>query len=256
MLVAGKAGLSDDEVILLKSLMERAQGSSDDSDWSHNVESRTTNVKHQIQEVQGDLRHLIKYFGPHVVCAGGAPRNWYFNKEARDYDYYILTPLVIHEGKESILRMLRSSLSALCGNSVNLKEISGKGNGNKCGYSDPHIKYVFRMEYCGTERDFIFLKWSAKACITGAGTEGMLPYATFVVDNFGCSISETAMYPVRSSRHSGDKYHFEFYRTDRFNRSVKDRTIKLRATSSQYKLKLQSYFKGWKFVQDGMKVSF
>lgn len=248
-------GLTPAEEAQLNELLIKSRGDSDESSWGHNKDTRSGAVRRQISTAEFDMKFLIRTFGPHVVCAGGAPRNWYFNKEARDFDYYILTPLVLHNGKANVEEALKGMLLELTGHN-DFEDIRGS-DGAAGSYSDPHIDFVLRASWDGQERDFIFLKWDVKAVIDGSGTQGVLPFAKFVVDNFGCTISEAALCPVWDSKGWGSSsHHFEFYRSDRFNKSVKTKTIQLRATSEKYAMKLRSYFKGWTIKKGNLECRF
>ena len=45
-------------------------------------------IKHQ-KEVATKLLHTLEGADPYAILAGGAPRDWYFNKPANDLDFYV-----------------------------------------------------------------------------------------------------------------------------------------------------------------------
>ena len=68
-------------------------------------------------EKQKDIANIIydrlRLADPHCILAGGAPRDWYFGKEAKDLDFYFVSTT-------RTIRSTRKQLEALLGKEVSL----------------------------------------------------------------------------------------------------------------------------------------
>ena len=97
------------------------------------------------------MRHVEEQGLPQMYLAGGAPRNWYFDKEAKDLDFYI-------EGEMSyeIFRML-SEAGVDFVKYLNLDEMREEGCGENYTSCDS-VSAILYGELCGQELQVMFTK--------------------------------------------------------------------------------------------------
>lgn len=46
----------------------------------------------QQKDIADKILDKLRIISPYAILAGGAPRDWYFGKEARDFDFYFYSP--------------------------------------------------------------------------------------------------------------------------------------------------------------------
>ncbi|QGH73855.1 hypothetical protein [Vibrio phage vB_VhaM_VH-8] len=117
------------------------------------------------KEIAKEVLTKLQACDPHCILAGGAPRNWFFNKEANDLDFYIYLKPETTEANE--LRLKSIGLDVKRMEFEELKDSSYK-----------FMQHLFRV-YEGSYR--------------GENVQVMVmrePTFTSVVDDFGVSICE------------------------------------------------------------------
>lgn len=93
---------------------------------------------------------------PHAIIAGGAPRDWYFQKTARDVDIFLYRPdLKTNLDVLSTFSKVGLSLSSFDTSlTVDGDHVTGHGT----YIHNPNIDHVYETEYFGVQFQFIFMK--------------------------------------------------------------------------------------------------
>jgi len=115
-------------------------------------------VRNQM-DVVDDFLNLIKGEGWSTIVAGGAPRDWFFNKKAKDIDIF-LPPMDVQE----IASILKEKYNLVC--IIKMSEDIDET------YRSPNLLAVIDFKYLNTDFQFIFQ------------TQDLDP-----LTHFGCSLS-------------------------------------------------------------------
>lgn len=66
------------------------------------------------KETANSIYERLRLADPHCILAGGAPRDWYFNKEAKDLDFYFVsTATTINATRKQLEGVLDTKVSLL-----------------------------------------------------------------------------------------------------------------------------------------------
>jgi tRNA nucleotidyltransferase/poly(A) polymerase len=92
------------------------------------------------QSVADALLARLEAIDPHCIIAGGAPRDWYLGRQAKDLDVYLYIP------RNSLLRHFKTQLSAIGITNIEQSTLSF----NDARYiNNPLVRWVFNYEKNG-----------------------------------------------------------------------------------------------------------
>lgn len=168
------------------------------------------------KEIAIDVLNKLRVIDQYAFLAGGAVRNWYFNKLANDLDIYI------QAGESLSFSQLKFSVEHLLGN-----EVEGVGSEDKKNYEgNPNLIRVVQTEYRGLKVQIMQVK--NRSCI---------------LDTFPFGICKCGM-----------DYTGKMYFNKEFYQEVKYRSLVVRnpvyKDYDKYVRKIQSYFPDWMFFKD------
>ena len=103
------------------------------------------------QSVADSLLARLEAIDPHCIIAGGAPRDWYLGRQAKDLDVYLYVP------QNSLLRHFKTQLAAI---GINNIEQSTLSNDDARYISNPLVRWVFNYEESGEKIQLIVMKES------------------------------------------------------------------------------------------------
>lgn len=103
------------------------------------------------QSVADSLLARLEAIDPHCIIAGGAPRDWYLGRQAKDLDVYLYVP------QNSLLRHFKTQLAAI---GINNIEQSTLSNDDARYISNPLVRWVFNYEESGEKVQLIVMKES------------------------------------------------------------------------------------------------
>lgn len=171
----------------------------------------------QVQkEIALYLLDRLRVIDSDVFLAGGAVRDWYFNKPAKDLDIYINT----HEGSD--YRQTKLIVERLLGSTV---EQLGREDSEKYA-SNPNLIRVVQTKYFGMTVQLMFVANRKK-----------------IVQTFPLGICQCGM-----------DWKGKLYYTDAFKQEVKFKSLVLRnpayKNGDKYIAKVKSYFPDYKYFGD------
>ena len=103
------------------------------------------------QSVADALLSKLEAIDPHCIIAGGAPRDWYLGRLAKDLDVYLYVP------QNSLLRHFKTQLAAIGITNIEQSTLSA----NDARYiSNPLVRWVFNYEEGGEKIQLIVMKQS------------------------------------------------------------------------------------------------
>jgi hypothetical protein len=126
------------------------------------IDMNTTIEKQQL--IAEELLHILEGADPHVILAGGAPRDWYFNKLANDLDFYVYLQPATQCFENLRWKSLGLDLEHIG------REVSGETGDYECM---EHLSRVYEGLYKGQKYQVMVMRKSTFDC---------------VVSNFGCSV--------------------------------------------------------------------
>ena len=100
--------------------------------------------------IADELLDCLSIICPNVILAGGAPRDWYMNKEANDLDIYFS----LYEGTASSHSY---QLERVLPKGVKKVKTEFEGNTNPLYKHMKHLKRIYYMEYKGLDVQLILL---------------------------------------------------------------------------------------------------
>ena len=103
------------------------------------------------QSVADSLLARLEAIDPHCIIAGGAPRDWYLGRQAKDLDVYLYVP------QNSLLRHFKTQLAAI---GITNIEQSTLSTDDARYISNPLVRWVFNYEEAGEKVQLIVMKES------------------------------------------------------------------------------------------------
>lgn len=103
------------------------------------------------KEIANKIYENLRIVDPHCILAGGAPRDWYFNKEAKDLDFYFVSTA-------RTINAARKQLEALFGQG-NIKLLMDKDGHrpNEMYKCMPNLLRIWEMKFGGQDVQLIQL---------------------------------------------------------------------------------------------------
>lgn len=105
------------------------------------------NVQDQKREA-ADILAKLRMVDPFAMIAGGAPRDWYFNRSANDLDIYLRLPN--HNTIGLVLNLARE---------VGIRNLQALAKTTETTYAElPNLKWVFEGEYNGIKVNLMVME--------------------------------------------------------------------------------------------------
>lgn len=120
----------------------------------------------QQQDIALEVLHKLEITDPNCILAGGAPREWWFEKEANDLDFYVYWGECTTCGEDKRRLDLLGFKSYRLMNRNPMTELYG---------SIPELRRVWEIEYKGEKVQIMVMSSPTFRC---------------VIDRFGCSVSK------------------------------------------------------------------
>lgn len=177
------------------------------------------------KKIASEILDKLFIIDPYAIVAGGAPRDWYFGKEANDIDVFLyINNKYTTDIRDKLIERLGFSLQKV-GDTAELKAL---------GYhTNPNILSVYNVLGYGTPVQLILMNAPTWDC---------------VIDQFPLSICK-AWY---KSEKKGVVIHKDFQ--DSVKYGVLFKTNELYANADKYLMKIRSRFPGYKYYSS--RVSF
>lgn len=149
------------------------------------VERVLTPYRKAIEEEKAFARNVInkiKKYGYTSILAGGAPRNWFFKRRARDFDIYI-------NGKMNVEDFLKKYYG------INIQDLDNNGEGKSYTGYDAKVKViddVVTFTYMGNTCQLISMEYKEEC------KNNILKFSNYVMKYFDFNINKVYYHPLLS----------------------------------------------------------